>query len=71
MKIQNYKNLNGMGKKICSGLWMIACLLALTVLVAPCFLVFSVGTDGELTEWNFVGLIWAVGLYRLFKWKSP
>lgn len=41
--------------------------LALVALCAPCVLVFSVGHDGELTIWNFVGLAWCVILYGIFK----
>ena len=67
MKKNNYKKLIGMGKKILGGLWMAACMLALVVLVAPCLLILSVGNDGELTVWNFVGLAWAFGIFLLFR----
>lgn len=41
--------------------------LALLLLFAPCLLIFSVGDDGEITVWNFVGLLWAMMIWRVFK----
>ena len=70
MKKTTFYKLMIMAKKIMSGLWLTACMLALMVLVAPCLLVFSVGKDGELTVWNLVGLAWMVVLFGVFKWKS-
>ena len=70
MKKTTFYKLMIMTKKIMSGLWLTACLLALMVLVAPCFLIFSVGKDGELTVWNLVGLVWCVGVAFVFKYKS-
>lgn len=59
-----------MVKKIYAGLMTAACLLALGIMVAPCLLVFSVGKDGELTVWNFVGMLWCLLVEGLFKIKS-
>ena len=59
-----------MVKKIYAGLMTTACLLALAILCAPCFLIFSVGKDGELTVWNLVGMLWMVVLFGVFKYKS-
>lgn len=70
MKPKTFYKLTIMAKKLVSGLWIAACLLALMVLVAPCFLTFSVGKDGELTVWNLVGLVWCVGVAFVFKYKS-
>lgn len=70
MKKTTFYKLMIMAKKIMSGLWLIASLLALFVMVAPCFLTFSVGKDGELTVWNLVGLVWCVVVAFVFKYKS-
>lgn len=70
MKPKTFYKLTIMVKKIMSGLWLTLCLLALMVLVAPCFLTFSVGKDGELTVWNLVGLVWCLLVVGLFKIKS-
>lgn len=59
-----------MVQKIKGVCWTVACLLTLAVMVAPCLLIFSVGKDGELTVWNFVGLVWMLGLFVPFKIKS-
>lgn len=56
-----------MVKKIYGWMLMSILGLALLALCAPCFLVFSVGHDGELTIWNFVGLAWCLILYGIFK----
>ena len=42
-------------KKILSLSMMAAMVLAMILLCLPCFLIFSQGSDGELTVWNFVG----------------
>lgn len=39
------------------GLWAVM-VIAFLVVVSPCFLIFSVGSDGEPTVWNLVGLVW-------------
>ena len=70
MKIQTYKKLIGMAKKIYGVVWTAVCLLALAVMVAPCLLIFSVGKDGEMTWMNLVGLVWMLGLFVAFKIKS-
>ena len=70
MKPKTFYRLTIMVKKIMSGLWLTACLLALFAMVAPCFLIFSTGKDGELTVWNLVGLVWCVGVAFVFKYKS-
>ena len=70
MKPKTFYKLTIMAKKIMSGLWLTASLLALFVMVAPCFLIFSVGKDGELTVWNFVGMLWCLLVVGLFKMKS-
>ena len=70
MKRKTYYKLAFMVSKVIGGLWMAACLLALGIMVAPCFLIFSVGKDGELTVWNLVGLAWMWVLFCVFKWKS-
>jgi len=67
MKIKTYKKLVTMAKNIYGWMLMGIFALALVVLCAPCCLVFSVGNDGELTIWNFVGLAWCVILYGIFK----
>lgn len=59
-----------MVKKIYAGLMIAACLLALAILCAPCFLIFSTGNNGELTIWNFIGLAWLFGIFMLFKYES-
>lgn len=59
-----------MVKKIYAGLMTAACLLALAILCAPCFLIFSMGKDGELTVWNMIGFVWCVGVSFIFKYKS-
>lgn len=70
MNRKTYKKLITMAKKIYAGLMTAACLLALAILCAPCFLIFSVGKDGELTVWNLVGVLWMVVLFGVFKYKS-
>lgn len=58
MKIQTYKKLLSMVQKIKGMCWTAICLLALGIMVAPCFLAFSQGADGELTWMNVVGVAW-------------
>ena len=67
MKITTYKKLVTMAKKIYGWMLMGILGLALVALCAPCVFVFSVGHDGELTIWNFVGLAWCLILYGIFK----
>lgn len=59
-----------MAKIMYVGFWAVM-VLALMVLCAPCLLIFSVGEDGEMTVWNFVGLAW-LGLLivagKMVKW---
>ena len=70
MKIQTYKKLLSMAQKI-KGMCVTAiCLLALGIMVAPCFLAFSQGADGELTWMNVVGVAWIGLLFGVFKFKS-
>ena len=42
-------------------------LIAMMAVCAPCLLTFSVGDDGNLTVWNFVGLAYTAILYQGFK----
>ena len=56
-----------MAKKIYGWMLMASLWLALLALCAPCVLLFSVGHDGELTVWNFVGLAWCLFIYGIFK----
>lgn len=44
--------------------------LALLLLFAPCLLIFSVGDDGEITVWNFIGVLWMAIIWRVFKKMS-
>lgn len=67
IEITTYKKLVTMAKKFYGWMLMASLWLALLALCAPCFLVFSVGHDGELTVWNFVGLAWCLILYGIFK----
>ena len=67
MNIKTYKKLVTMVKKIYGWMLMASLWLALVALCSPCFLIFSVGKDGELTIWNIVGLVWCVLLYVIFK----
>lgn len=39
-------------------------LIAMMAVCAPCLLTFSVGDDGNLTVWNFVGLAYSAMLYK-------
>ena len=70
MKIQTYKKLLSMAQKIKGMCWTAICLLALGIMVAPCFLAFSQGADGELTWMNLVGVAWIGVLFGVFKYKS-
>ena len=68
MKRKTYKKLVTMAKKIYGWMLMGILWLALITLCTPCLLIFSVGKDGELTIWNFVGLAWGIIIYKiLFK----
>jgi len=67
MNIKTYKKLITMAKKIYGWMLMGILALALLALCAPCLLVFSVGHDGELTIWNFVGLAWCLILFCILK----
>lgn len=65
-KYKLYKIMNTMMTKlIYCGLWVVM-VLALMVLVSPVFLIFSVGNDGEMTVWNFVGIGWLCLLVYVF-----
>lgn len=70
MKKTTYKKLLSMAQKIKGMCWTAICLLALGIMVAPCFLAFSQGADGELTWMNLVGVAWIGVLFGVFKYKS-
>lgn len=65
MKRKTYKKIIIMYKKIYEWMFMGVLVLSVSALCTPCLLIFSVGKDGELTIWNFVGLAWGVILYKL------
>ena len=69
-KYKTYKILVSMVQKIKGVCWTVACLLALAIMVSPCLLIFTVGKDGEMTWMNLFGLVWLVGVFVVFKWKS-
>ena len=39
--------------------------VACMAFVAPCALIFSQGINGEITWWNFAGLIWCWVVYKV------
>ena len=58
MKYKLLKTLETMITKIVYGSLWVAFVAALMVLVSPVILIFYKVEDGELTIWNFVGLVW-------------
>ena len=65
-----YKLINAlttMARKILSISLMAAMVVALVALCLPCFLIFSQGSDGELTVWNFIGIGWTCVLAIVLK----
>lgn len=59
VKEHNYKLklIKGM-KKLVSISMMVVIALTLIAICLPCLLIFSTGTDGEMTVWNWVGIGW-------------
>jgi hypothetical protein len=66
----NPKKMITMVKKVYGYVLTAILIAALGLLCAPCLLIFTTGTDGELTIWNIVGLVWMAGLVIFFKMKS-
>ena len=54
-------------KRIMNFAKMAIALIAMMAVCAPCLLTFSVGDDGNLTVWNFVGVAYAAILFQGFK----
>lgn len=40
----------------------IAAWLVVMVLLSPCLLIFTEGRDGGITVWNFVGIVYLLGV---------
>ena len=71
MKIQTYKKLITMAKKIYGVIMTALCLIVLGIMTVPAFLLaLSQGADGELTWMNVVGLLWLVGLAVFVKMQK-
>ena len=66
-KYQLNKFIIGTMKKFFSVSMIAVMCVALALFVAPCLLVFSVGSDGELSVWNLVGIGWCLLVYYAFK----
>ena len=55
-------------KKIMSFSLALVIGVLLVAFCAPCLLVFSMGSDGEPSVWNLVGLVWCVVVYLVFRY---
>lgn len=53
--------------KILSYAYITFLCVACMAFVAPCGLMFSQGNNGEITWWNFAGIVWCWVVYRVVK----
>jgi len=49
-------------KSVLSTIIAISAWLVVMVLLSPCLLTFTEGRDGGITVWNFVGIIYTLGV---------